>query len=70
MLCLPEIRLKRICDSLLKYVEDDYNRCLEKGKENSSYIYLLFHQDEEDKNNSVLYETAKAIFINYREDII
>lgn len=68
MLSMPEIRLKRICDSLLQYIKDDYNKCINEYKdEKISYLYLLFHENEEDENNSGLYSQAKEIFLR-KED--
>lgn len=68
MLCFPEIRLKRICDTLLQYIITDYNRCIEEGNEKISYLYLLFHEESDVEVISQLYEQAVQVLIKNRED--
>ena len=68
MLCLPEFRLKKICDTLLQFIITDYNRCIEEGNENLSYIYLLFHEDEEVEKTSGIYKQAIQVLVKNQID--
>lgn len=68
MLFLPEIRLKKIVDSLLSYLRKDLKECISQNKENCSYLYLLFHDDYNDNNISVNYNEAKNIFLRKEDD--
>lgn len=63
MLFLPEIRLKKICDALFKYLIEDLKSHIADNKENESYLYLLFHENEKDTNISVNYNQAKELFL-------
>lgn len=67
MIFLPEIRLKKIVDSLFGYLRTDLTQNIQNGTENMSYLYLLFHEDAQDTNASVNYEEAKNIFLR-KED--
>lgn len=69
MLCMPEIRLKRVCEALLQYIVDDYNICIkEYNDETLSYLYLLFHEDSDDNTISGLYSQALTIFIENNKE--
>lgn len=68
MIFLPEIRLKRVCDALIEYLVSDLKSCIKDEKENESYLYLLFHADKDDKNESVNYNEAKQIFLRKESD--
>lgn len=68
MIFLPEIRLKRICDALLDYLRNDLIGCIKNNIENQSHLYLLFHKDSNDTNNSVNYLEAKNIFLRKETD--
>lgn len=68
MLCLPEIRLKKICDALFEYLISNLKENIQKETENLSYLYLLYHKDENDKTPSVNYENAKALFLREKDN--
>lgn len=68
MLFFPEIRLQRICQSLIRFVVRDLKEKIEEGKEENSYLYLFFHASNKDKNESALYKEAKIIFSRKEED--
>lgn len=63
MIFLPEIRLKRIVDSLIQYLKIDLEEKINKNIECESYLYLLFHENSSDINKSVNYNEAKEIFL-------
>lgn len=63
MIFLPEIRLKRITDSLLQYLKTDLIENINNNTENESHLYLLFHKDSIDETISVNYKEAKEIFL-------
>lgn len=68
MIFLPEIRLKRIIDSLLNYLKEDLKINIDHNTENESYLYLLFHESKEDTTFSVNYKEAKQIFLRVEAD--
>lgn len=68
MLCLPEIRLKKICDALFEYLITNLKENMKKKTENLSYLYLLYHKDENDETPSVNYENAKALFLREKDN--
>lgn len=68
MIFLPEIRLKRITDSLLEYLRVDLAENMENNTENKSHLYLLFHENFDDKNASINYNEAKSIFLRKESD--
>lgn len=68
MLFLPELKLKKICDTLLNYLKEDIKEAINNNEENKSYLYLLFHEDSLDTNMSVYYNQAKEIFLRKEEN--
>ena len=68
MIFLPEIRLKRITDSLLEYLRVDLAENIKNNTENESHLYLLFHEGFDDKNASINYNEAKSIFLRKESD--
>ena len=68
MLFFPEIRLKKICDSLFKYLKENLKQNITSGTENQSILYLYFHEDTTDLNISTNYLQAKEIFLREESD--
>jgi len=68
MLFLPEIKLQKICDAFLNYLKDDLKIAILENKEVESYLYLLFHENYKDLNNSTYYIQAKQIFLREESD--
>ena len=68
MIFLPEIRLKRVTDSLLEYLRKDLEENISQNTENKSYLYLLFHKDSNDETPSVNYNESKKIFLRKETD--
>lgn len=69
MLFLPEIRLQRLCSALFAYLVNNHNQFVSAGKEEESYLYLLFHKDtkgEEGEEN--YYKQAVALFNNSQSE--
>ena len=62
MLFLPEIRLKKAVDNLLNWIRKDLEERILNKEENKSYLYLLFHENKDDDNESNNYLQAKEIF--------
>lgn len=68
MIFLPEIRLKRVTDSLLDYLRVDLSENIKNNSEKESYLYLLFHKDSSDETASINYKEAKQIFLRKESD--
>lgn len=68
MLFFPEIRLKKICDALFKFLRSDLKECIKNNKENESHLYLLFHKEITDTTVSTNYIQAKEIFLREKDN--
>ena len=70
MIFLPEIRLKRVTDSLLEYLRIDLSENIDNNTENESHLYLLFHENSADETISINYKEAKQIFLRKLERLL
>lgn len=68
MIFLPEIRLMKVTQALIKYLQKDLAENIANETENESHLYLLFHENSFDENSSVNYTEAKEIFTRKEAD--
>lgn len=66
MIAMPLLKVKGIIDSLIEYVKEDIEACVDEGREEESFLYLIFSESETDGYN--FYNQAKNVFLRTNED--